>query len=69
MLRFLLIDDNPQDRLLAIRALEREFSTLEVEEVIKAEDLALALERGQFDLAITDYLLRWSDGVAVLRAI
>jgi PAS domain S-box-containing protein len=69
MLRFLLIDDNPQDRLLAIRALEREFSTLEVEEVIKAEDLALALERGQFDLVITDYQLRWSDGLAVLRAI
>ncbi len=69
MLRILLIDDNPQDRLLAIRALEREFPTLQIKEIIKAEELALALEAGQFDLAITDYQLRWSDGLVMLRAI
>lgn len=69
MLRILLIDDNPQDRLLAIRALEQEFPTLQVEQIIKAEDLTLALETGQFDLVITDYQLRWSDGLVVLRAI
>jgi PAS domain S-box-containing protein len=69
MLRILLIDDNPQDRLLAIRALEREFPTLHITEVIKAEDFALTLETGYFDLVITDYQLRWSDGLAVLRAI
>lgn len=69
MLRILLIDDNPQDRLLAIRALEQEFPTFQVKEIIKAEDLTLALEIGQFDLVITDYQLRWSDGLVVLRAI
>ncbi len=70
MLRILLIDDNPQDRLLAIRALEREFPTVKVEEVIKPEDFALALEEiERFDLVITDYQLRWSDGLAVLRTI
>ncbi len=69
MLRILLIDDNPQDRLLAIRALEQEFPTFQVEEIIKAEDLTSALETGQFDVVITDYQLRWSDGLVVLRAI
>jgi PAS domain S-box-containing protein len=64
-----LIDDNPQDRLLAIRSLEREFSALQVEEVIEAEGLVLALEKGQFDVVITDYQLRWSDGLAVLHTI
>ncbi|MDP8965805.1 MAG: PAS domain S-box protein, partial [Cyanobacteriota bacterium] len=69
MLRILLIDDNPQDRLLAIRALEKEFPTLQVQEVVKADDLTLVLETGQFDLVITDYQLRWSDGLTVLRTI
>ena len=69
MLRILLIDDNPQDRLLAIRALEKEFPTLQVQEVVKADDLTLVLETGQFDLVITDYQLRWSDGLSVLHSI
>jgi PAS domain S-box-containing protein len=69
MLRILLIDDNPQDRLLAIRALEREFSTLQINEVVNADDFSLALEGGQFDLVITDYQLRWSNGLAVLNIV
>src|SRR5919199_1840610 len=69
MLRILLIDDNPQDRLLAIRALEKEFPTLQIQEVLKADDLAWVLETSQFDLVITDYQLRWSDGLAVLHGI
>ncbi|MBD2679478.1 MULTISPECIES: response regulator [Nostoc] len=69
MLRILLIDDNPNDRLLAIRQLEREFSDLEVEQVVTAQDLAQALERGQFNLVVTDYQLRWSNGIEVLHAI
>ncbi|MBD6619819.1 response regulator [Komarekiella sp. 'clone 1'] len=68
MLRILLIDDNPNDRLLAIRQLEREFIDLQVEQVAVAEELAQALERGQFDLVVTDYQLRWSNGLEVLRA-
>ena len=69
MLRILLIDDNPQDRLLAIRALEREFPNLQVKEVIKPEDLTSMLETGEFDLVITDYQLRWSDGLVVLHRL
>jgi PAS domain S-box-containing protein len=69
MLRILLIDDNPGDRLLAVRALKQEFADLQVQEVIQAKDLEQGLEDGQFDLVITDYQLRWSDGLAVLRTI
>ncbi len=69
MLSILLIDDNPQDRLLVVRSLEQEFPTLQVEEIIKSEDFDSALEIGQFDLVITDYQLRWSDGLFVLRAV
>ncbi|MFN6570430.1 response regulator [Dendronalium sp. ChiSLP03b] len=69
MLRILLIDDNPNDRLIAVRQLKREFADLKVEQVAIADELAQALERGQFDLVITDYQLRWSNGLEVLRAI
>ncbi|MBX9254927.1 response regulator [Desmonostoc muscorum CCALA 125] len=69
MLRILLIDDNPNDRLLAIRQLEREFSDLQVEQVATPEDFAEALQRGQFNLVVTDYQLRWSNGIEVLHAI
>lgn len=69
MLRLLLVDDNPNDRFLIVRELSREFSDVEVEEIIKPEDLSLALNAGKFDLVITDYQLRWDDGLTVLREI
>lgn len=69
MLRLLLVDDNPNDRLLIVRELSRELPDVEVEEIIKPEDLKLALSAGQFDLVITDYQLRWDDGLTVLREI
>jgi PAS domain S-box-containing protein len=69
MLRILLIDDNPQDRVLAIRSIERECPTAQVVEITNAENFSLVLETGQFDLAITDYQLRWTDGLAILNAI
>lgn len=69
MLRLLLVDDNPNDRLLIVRELSRELPDVEVEEIIKPEDLTLALSADQFDLVITDYQLRWDDGLTVLREI
>ncbi|OUL29453.1 histidine kinase [Nostoc sp. T09] len=69
MLRILLIDDNPNDRHLAIYALQQEFSHLQIYEIGQAQDLEQAITAGQFDLVITDYQLRWSDGLTVLKAI
>ncbi len=67
-LRVLLVDDNPDDRALVVRDLEREFPRVEVEEAIDMAGLRRSLEGGGFDLVITDYQLRWTNGIDVLRA-
>ncbi|AFY44908.1 response regulator [Nostoc sp. PCC 7107] len=69
MLRILLIDDNPHDRLLAINALEREFVDLKIQQIARPQEFEQALSVGEFDLVITDYELRWSNGIEVLRNI
>ena len=68
-LRILLIDDNPDDRTLVIRELRREFPELQIEQIIEAQGFTQALEAGNFDLVITDYQLRWTNGLQILRAI
>ena len=69
MYRILLIDDTPNDRLLIVRELSREFPKLQVEEIIDAQGFNQALTAGNFDLVITDYQLRWNDGLTVLQEI
>ncbi|MBU0492251.1 MAG: response regulator, partial [Chloroflexi bacterium] len=66
---FLLVDDNPDDRELAIRALRREFPNLRATEVIDQAGLDRALAAGGLDLVITDYRLHWTNGLIVLRAV
>ena len=47
-LHIILIDDNPDDRLLTIRELRREFPDLQVEQITDAKSFAQALEAGDF---------------------
>src|SRR5438034_1998575 len=68
-LHILLVDDNPEDRALIIRELRRDFPNVQINQVTDAKHFARALESGNGDLVITDYQLRWSDGLAVLRTI
>ncbi|MBD1909125.1 MULTISPECIES: ATP-binding protein [unclassified Leptolyngbya] len=68
-LRVLVIDDNRSDRALIIRQLQREFSQLETEEIIDAQELEQAIAENNFDAVVTDYQLGWSNGLEVLRAI
>ncbi len=68
-LRILLIDDNPDDRSLTIRELQGEFPQVQVQQINNARKLHLALEAGDFDVVITDYQLRWSNGLEVLRLV
>lgn len=68
-LRVLLIDDNPDDRLLALRALQRDLPDLIATEITNEESLQQALGVGGFDLVITDFQLRWSDGLRVLKDV
>ncbi|MBE9080396.1 response regulator [Romeria aff. gracilis LEGE 07310] len=65
----LLIDDNPDDRLLAKRELSRKFPELKISEVGHPDGFAQALEALPFDLVVTDYQLGWSTGLEVLRSI
>src|SRR4029077_2071536 len=68
--RVLLVDDNPQDRLLIRRALAAEFpDDLEVAEVIAQPQLDAALRQREFDVVITDFQLRWTDGLKVLEGV
>jgi diguanylate cyclase (GGDEF)-like protein/PAS domain S-box-containing protein len=68
-LRILLVDDNPEDRALVIRELHREFEFIEVDQIASPDALQQALDNGGFDLCITDYQIRWTDGLAVLHAV
>lgn len=65
----MLIDDNQADRILAIRHLKQVFPDVQIQEIFEPQQLAQVLDFGQFDLVITDYQLRWSDGLKVLNAV
>jgi two-component system, NtrC family, sensor kinase len=68
-LRILLIDDNPVDRARIIEELSRGFADLQVQQVSNEREYAGAMEAGVFDLVLCDYLLPWTDGLAIARAI
>ena len=65
----LLADDNPDDRAMGVRELGKDIANLEVIHVIDRHKRAAALVEGRFDLAITDFHLRWITGLDVLRMI
>ncbi len=66
-LQVLIVDDNPQDRALVSRELQKEFPNPDVRQVINQEQLERTLHEHRFDVVITDYQLQWSDGIKVLR--
>ena len=68
-LHILLIDDNPDDRVLVVRELRQTFPEMSVEHVTDVEQFTHSLETGGFDVVVTDYQLHWTDGLVVLRAI
>jgi two-component system CheB/CheR fusion protein len=65
----LLIDDTPDDRALVARELRRHFGDIGILQAGTPEALADAIEQGRFDFTITDYRLRFSDGITVLREL
>ena len=67
-MRVLLVDDNRDDRALVARGLASQDVGLEVVEVADADALTVALARPP-DLVITDYQLRFTDGLTLLRQI
>ena len=67
-MRVLLVDDNRDDRALVLRGLAGQHEGLEAVEVTDADGLTVALARRP-DIVITDYQLRFSDGLTVLRQV
>jgi PAS domain S-box-containing protein len=68
-LKILLIDDNPHDRQRLERELAVCFPSIAVQSVRSTEELDAALTAGDFDIAVTDFQLRWAVGTDVLRQL
>ncbi|MBD2611198.1 response regulator [Nostoc punctiforme FACHB-252] len=68
-MHILIIDDNPNDRFMIIREMRRQFPDVEIEEVGEPEKFEQALATGRFDLTITDYQLRWNNGLEILHLL
>ncbi|MEB3212377.1 MAG: ATP-binding protein [Leptolyngbyaceae bacterium] len=67
--KILLIDDNPNDRLLAVRELKREFPQITIREAVDWSGIEQAFDDDDFDFVVTDYELNWATGLDVLRSV
>lgn len=65
-MKFLIVDDNPDDRELIIHELKKEYGEAAYFEVFRRRDFETALAAGDYDLVFTDYRLNWTDGLWVL---
>jgi len=63
------VDDNPDDRALVRREISREFPYCEFLQATNPGELSQALEAARLDLVVTDYQLRWTDGLSVLLKV
>ncbi|MES1999210.1 MAG: response regulator, partial [Pseudomonadota bacterium] len=63
----LLIDDNPDDRTLVMRALLQDFPAMRVVHIIDLAGFEHSLANDYPDLIVTDYHLGWSDGLTLLQ--
>ncbi len=68
-LRALVLDDNPYDRQLTLRELRKEFPGVEAVEPLDDGEFREALRNAPFDIVITDFNLKWANGVDIVRAV
>ena len=66
-MRILFVDDDPDIRALAVRAVSQEFPEAAVAEATDRRMLVDQLAVGPVNILVTDYDLRWMDGLAVYR--
>lgn len=65
--KILLVDDNPEDRALVRRLIQRELPNSTFDEIRDSRTLYRALAAGGFDVVITDYQLHWTNGIRVTQ--
>ncbi len=68
-LQILVVDDNPDDRVLVRREAESLFPEAEVREAGSRSEFENAIESGPYDLLVTDLQLRWGSGRDVVRRV
>jgi PAS domain S-box-containing protein len=68
-LRILYIDEDAGDRDLVQRELTRAFLRVRLEWVSDADAQSRALEAGDFDVVVTDFVLGWTNGLSILREV
>ena len=68
-MRVLIIDDSPADRELIKRAIGKSFEAVNYVEVIHQQAFEEALQPLDYQIVFTDYQLKWSTGIEVLKAI
>jgi two-component sensor histidine kinase len=68
-MRFLVVDDNPDDRQLEIREIRALFPDVEIDEAVDAASFEACLAKGPHDLVLTDLDLRWGSGREVLMTV
>lgn len=65
----LVVDDNPDDRALVARELEKAPFRVRISEITSQGELEAAIASDDYDVVVTDYQLQWSTGLEVLRLV
>jgi PAS domain S-box-containing protein len=68
-IRVLVVDDMPADRELMIRAVRRGFPSALITDVGDQASWTKALGDAPYDVILTDYWLRWTTGIDLLREV
>jgi PAS domain S-box-containing protein len=68
-MKILIIDDDAVERALTIKALRGKFADADIIEVGSCAAFDEKIAETDFDLAITEYRLGWTDGLTLFKAI
>ncbi|MBM1175246.1 sensor histidine kinase [Microvirga arabica] len=68
-MRILFVDDDPDARVLAIRAVAQEFPNAGFREASDLVSLDQTLLEQAPDILVTDFDLRWTDGIAIFDRV
>lgn len=68
-MKFLIIDDNADERSLTIKTLCEKFTDVDFVEVNSRESFEEKITEADFDLAVTEYRFGWIDGITLFQSI